>query len=34
MFVGYRGRRIEKELLKMRKEGTDFWSQVTNDWEA
>lgn len=34
MFVGYRGRRIEKEMLKMRKEGTDFWSQVTKDWEA
>lgn len=34
MFVGYRGRRIEKEMLKMRKAETDFWSEVTKDWEA
>ena len=28
------GRRIEKEVLKRREEGTEFWSQLTKGREA
>lgn len=31
MFVGSVGKQVEKGMLKMRKQGTDFWSQVTKE---